>query len=123
MAFVVSTFILSGGCMETPARGFESFYEALVDARPEDAVSRLSAGARDELTRAAAPHGLSLSDALAATFPKTTIRAIGVVEEGEGRALLEITDALGKKEQVAMVREDGRWKVDFTGASGRELAP
>lgn len=112
-------------CDESPARGFERFYEALAEGAGEEAVSRLTTRARAQLAAAAAPRGLTPAQALAVTFPKSTLQAITVVEDGSDgdddgdgdgdgdRAVLEVTDALGKKERVSMRKEDGRWKVDF----------
>jgi hypothetical protein len=111
LALCALALVLSS-CRESPARGFERFYDALV-AGDDDAVKLLSARAQAQLQQAAAPRGLSAKDALQATFPKTTIRALKVVEDDGAHAVLEVTDPLGKSERVHMVLEDARWKVDL----------
>lgn len=129
-SLVLVACLTASACDETPARGFERFYEALAEGAGEEAVSRLTTRAQAQLAAAAAPRGLTPAQALAVTFPKSTLKAIAVVEGGSGdidddgdddgdgdgegdRAVLEVTDALGKKERVLMRKEDGRWKVDF----------
>lgn len=124
VALVVGA-VAGTGCDETPARGFERFYEALADGDAEGASARLTRRARSQLEAAAAPRGLSPAQALAATFPKTTVKDIAVVEEiveevggnDAPRAILEVTDVLGRKERVLMRKEDGRWRVDFEGVA------
>lgn len=104
--------LLVGGlaCADTPTRGFERFYEALVagEARVLDELDAASKRAVEEAARA---RGLSPAAALAGAGVRSTLRALRVRERSATVATLEVEDALGNTEQVTMVLEDGRWRV------------
>ena len=108
---ILSALLLGGlACGDTPTRGFESFYEALVagEARVLDELDAASKRAVEEAARA---RGLSPAAALAGAGVRSTLRALRVRERSDTVATLEVEDALGNTEQVTMVLEDGRWRV------------
>src|SRR5262245_26822614 len=112
-AFVLALTLLSSACSETPQKGFERFFAA-VAAGSDDAYARLSTRAQAQVSAAAQAQGKEPAKYLTSAVPKTTLRSIDVVEEHDAKAIVEVKDALGNKERVTMVKEDGRWRVDLS---------
>jgi hypothetical protein len=112
MRWLAITLLLSSGCAESPANGFESFYAAMVDASPS-AMDRLSSSSRAELEKQAAAHGYAPQELLRASSVRSTLRDVKEIERNGDRAVLLVTDALGKSERVQMVLEAGRWRVEL----------
>lgn len=98
------------GC-DSPTRGFEAFYAAVVDGKPDTALERMTPQARADLDRLAQETGVKLEDALARITVHASLRSIDEVERTDTRAILEVKDALGQTERVHMVKVDGRWLV------------
>ena len=103
LAASLAATLMSSGCADAPARGFEHFYEALGLSA---ALTHLSARARAGLDPQAAA-------ALMSTPPRLALKRVRVVSESADVAVLEVEDALGAKERVTMVREQGAWRVDL----------
>ena len=99
-------------CAETPTQGFEAFFSLVADGS-DGAFQRLSLRARTGFADAARKRGQEPARFLVSSTPKSTVRTIAVVEQGEHTALLDVKDALGNSERVHMVREDGQWRVDL----------
>lgn len=108
-------------CAETPTRGFEDFYQALVDADAR-ALDRLDAASRREVEQAAGARGVEPVRVLTGDGVRSTLRAIRERERTGERATLEVEDALGATEVVTMVREQGRWLVALSTAPGATVA-
>ena len=92
------------GCSETPADGFEAFFTAETHGKRDEALARLSASARKALADAHV-------DPTAAR-PRTTLRTVRELSREGDDAVLEVEDALGRKETVHMRHEEGLWRVD-----------
>jgi hypothetical protein len=103
-------------CEPTPAQGFEEFYGALVDGDAL-ALDLLDAASRRQVEEAARAQGIAPVRVLAGDGVRSTLRAIRERERAGDRATLEVEDALGAKEAVTMVREQGRWRVALAGAA------
>lgn len=102
--------LVSAGCAESPAQGFEDFYGALVDGDAR-VLERLDAASRQQVEEAARARGVDAARALAGDGVRSTLRSLRERERTSTTATLEVEDALGNKEMVAMVLEEGRWRV------------
>jgi hypothetical protein len=110
--FVLLLLLLSSAC-GSPERGFESFYAAMVDGSPR-ALEHLTRSSRLAVEEQARLHATTPEHMLHAASVRSTLRAVKEIERaGDDRAILLVTDALGKTERVTMVREDGRWRVEL----------
>src|ERR1043165_7978877 len=98
------------GCGETPAQGFERFYDGVASGSDE-AYARLSTRAQAQFAAAGPAKGKDPARFLVSAVPKSTVRSIDVVEEHGDSAVVEVKDALGNKERVSMVKESGKWRV------------
>lgn len=109
-------------CADTPTRGFERFYEALVagDARVLDELDRAS---RRQVEEAARSRGLPPAAALAGAGVRSTLRALRERERSGMEATLEVEDALGNTELVPMVLEEGRWRVRLAAPPAEASTP
>ncbi len=106
---------VTAACSESPRTGFEAFYGAIINDRAADALERLSPPARAQLEAAAA--GANVKDALLQGTVKKSLRTIvEVARADDAHATLDITDALGKHQHVAMVKVGERWLVDVVDA-------
>ena len=114
--------LVCAACQESPAQGFEDFYAALVagDAR---VLERLDAASRASVQQAAQARGVDAATALSGDGVRSTLRTIRELSRTDSTAALEVEDALGKTERVAMVLEDRRWRVTLAAPPVEAAAP
>ncbi|MBI1945183.1 MAG: hypothetical protein HYS27_05780 [Deltaproteobacteria bacterium] len=115
-AVALAVALGASACGQTPTQGFEEFYGALVDGDAH-ALDLLDGASRRQVEQAASAQGIAPVRVLAGDGVRSTLRAIRERERAGERATLEVEDALGAKEAVTMVREQGRWKVALAGAA------
>ena len=124
------SLVLLAGCRkaEGPEEAYRRFAQATAKRDAATAWSLLSSESQQALTRAAADvakaegreapkdgRQLLLSDATTLVAPP---RDASAVFEGD-RTFVVVRDEAGERGRVAMVKEDGRWRVDLS----RELRP
>lgn len=114
--------LASAGCAESPAQGFEDFYGALVDGDAR-VLERLDAASRQQVQEAARARGVDAARALAGDGVRSTLRSLRERERTSTTATLEVEDALGNTETVAMVLEEGRWRVTLAKGASDLPAP
>lgn len=104
--------VLGTVACESPTDGFEAFYAAVADGKPDVALSRLTDKARSELQAGAKAAHMDLDVALRNATVRTTVKDIVEVERSGASATLEVTDALGQHARTRMVKQGGRWLID-----------
>ena len=114
-AIVVVTVALCAlsACRDTPQAAFERFYSAAANDDGARAFAELSPLSRAKLEQMAG----NRERALQAVQVRSTLKALRVLNQNENDATLEVEDALGKKEQVRVVKSGTRWFVDLVGES------
>jgi hypothetical protein len=123
---VVAALALAG--CEGPGEVVSQYHLALAEGRGEKAFSLLSHHTREELTRRAkAAHDASggavsadptkmidQGDPSLYPYPEPSVKVaeVKVLKVEGSKAQVEVAVA-GKKSEVAVVRENGRWKIDL----------
>ena len=109
---------LSFGCADSPERAFAAYVEAAVSGDREGMLQQLTHDARVVVRGllAASPKAVPFLAPDAASGGLAPVRVVGsdVYRTAEGeRATLEVVAQDGSKLPVAMVREDGAWRIDL----------
>lgn len=113
------------GCQpaDDPAAAYRTFAAALQRGEAPVAWEALSRATREELTAAARAAAVALhkpppKDGMALAFGDgfvlaRKVKKVEVARRDGDRAQLTVTDEKDAQESVAVVREDGAWRVDL----------